>query len=245
MRVQVLGCGDAFGSGGRFHTCFHVSTGDRQFLIDCGASALIAIRRFGVDPSAVQMVLLSHLHGDHFAGLPFFILDAHFVSHRTMPLLIAGPSGLQRRLRELMEAMFPSSTEIERRFPIEVVELAAEKPTTLNGVTVTPFEVPHPSGAPAFALRLEHAGKVICYTGDTGSVEPIIPAARRADLLIAEAYTVQKQVPIHLNWTTLRTRLGEIGARRVVLTHMSPEMLDTNLEIDGAERAEDGMVIDI
>jgi ribonuclease BN (tRNA processing enzyme) len=245
MRVQVLGCGDAFGSGGRFHTCFHVSTGEQQFLIDCGASALIAIRRFAVDPNGVQTVFLSHLHGDHFAGLPFVILDAHFVSCRTTPLTIAGPSGVQKRLHALMEAMFPGSTHIEHRFPIQMVELEAETPTMLNGVMVTPFEGPHPSGAPSFALRLEQAGKVICYTGDTGSVDPIIPAARGADLLIAEAYTVQKQVPLHLNWAALRARLGEIGAKRVVLTHMSAEMLDASVVVEGAERAEDGMLIDI
>jgi ribonuclease BN (tRNA processing enzyme) len=244
MRIQVLGCGDAFGSGGRFNTCFHVSAGERHFLIDCGASALIAIRRFGVDPNAIQMVILSHLHGDHFGGLPFLILDAQFVSRRTAPLTIAGPRGVQQRLHALMEAMFPGSTESERRFSIQVVELAAEEPTTLNGVTVTPFEVPHPSGAPAFALRLEQAGKVICYSGDTGSLEPIIPAARGADLLIAEAYTARKQVPYHLNWAALQGRLGEIGAKRVVLTHMSPDMLDLD-RVEGAERAEDGMIFDI
>jgi ribonuclease BN (tRNA processing enzyme) len=245
MRVQVLGCGDAFGSGGRFHTCFHLSTGDRQFLIDCGASALIAMRRFGVDPDAVQTVFLSHLHGDHFAGLPFLILDAQFVSHRETPLIIVGPSGLRQRLHDLMEVMFPGSVQIERRFSVEIVELVLEQPRSLNGVTVTPFEVPHPSGAPSFALRLEHGGKIICYSGDTGSIDAIIPAARGADLLIAEAYTLRQPVPYHLNWATLQARLGEIGAKRVILTHMSREMLDPGLETEGAERAEDGMLIDV
>jgi ribonuclease BN (tRNA processing enzyme) len=245
MRVQVLGCGDAFGSGGRFHTCFHVSTGDQQFLIDCGASALISIRRFGVDPNAVQTVFLSHLHGDHFGGLPFLLRDAQFVSRRTTPLTIAGPPGLQQRLHDLMEVTFPGSAQVERQFSVQVVELAPETPRSLNGVTVTPFEVPHPSGAPTFALRLESAGHVICYTGDTGSVDAIIPAARGADLLITEAYTEERQVLYHLNWSSLRARLGEFGAKRVILTHMSPEMLDASVKIEGAERAEDGMVIDI
>jgi ribonuclease BN (tRNA processing enzyme) len=83
MRLRVLGCGDAFGSGGRFHTCFHVSA---SVLLDCGASSLIAVRRFGVDPNSVQTVLISHLHGDHFGGLLFLLLDAQFVSKRKIPL---------------------------------------------------------------------------------------------------------------------------------------------------------------
>ena len=69
MRLQVLGCGDAFGSGGRFHTCFHVSAESVSFLVDCGASSLIAMRRCGVDPNTIQTVLISHLHGDHFGGI--------------------------------------------------------------------------------------------------------------------------------------------------------------------------------
>jgi hypothetical protein len=82
MRLQFLGCGDAFGSGGRFNTCFHVTTGSAQFLVDCGASSMIAIRRFGVEPNAIETIFITHLHGDHFGGLPFFILDAQLVSRR-------------------------------------------------------------------------------------------------------------------------------------------------------------------
>ena len=108
MELLVLGCGDAFGSGGRFNTCFHVETPNTRFLIDCGASALIAMRRFEVDPNGIETVFLTHLHGDHFGGLPFLILDAQLVSRRTMPLTIVGPPGLRERLPALMEPCSPA-----------------------------------------------------------------------------------------------------------------------------------------
>ena len=117
MRLQFLGSGDAFGSGGRFNTCFHL---ERQahgnVLIDCGASSMVAIRKWGVEPNAVSTVLVSHLHGDHFAGLPFFLLDAQLVSRRTAPLLLAGPPGFEERLMIVMEAMFAGSTKAPRKF---------------------------------------------------------------------------------------------------------------------------------
>src|SRR5215467_5931804 len=91
VHLRVLGCGDAFGTGGRFQTCFHVSAGATRFLIDCGATATVAMHRWEVDRGAVDAVLLSHLHGDHMGGLPFFVLDAHFIVRRTAPLLVAGP----------------------------------------------------------------------------------------------------------------------------------------------------------
>ena len=53
MKLTVVGCGDAFGSGGRLQTCYHVETTDTRFLIDCGATALIGLNRVGLDPNAV------------------------------------------------------------------------------------------------------------------------------------------------------------------------------------------------
>jgi ribonuclease BN (tRNA processing enzyme) len=245
MRLQVLGCGDAFGSGGRFNTCFHVDPsagGDGDaFLIDCGASSLIAIRRFGVDPNRIRSVFLTHLHGDHFGGLPWLILDGQLVSGRTRPLTVVGPPGTAERLPAAMEVLFPGSSTAERRFAVEVVEIEAGRPVEVAGVTAAAFAMRHPSGAPAHALRIESAGRVVSYTGDTEWVEDIVAAGRGADLMIAEGYTVERPVKFHLDWATLKRRLPEIGPKRLMLTHMSPEMIAHRP--DGYIAAEDGLVI--
>ena len=112
MRLKLLGSGDAFGSGGRFNTCFLLDRGQSSFLVDCGASGMIAIRKFGVDPNSIEAIMLSHLHADHFGGLPSFILDAQLVSRRIRLLTIAGPQGLGDRLEALMEAHFPGSSRV-------------------------------------------------------------------------------------------------------------------------------------
>ncbi|MGN7125691.1 MBL fold metallo-hydrolase [Methylorubrum thiocyanatum] len=247
MRLQVLGCGDAFGSGGRFNTCFHVDPsaggdGDGDaFLIDCGASSLIAIRRFGIDPNRIRSVFLTHLHGDHFGGLPWLILDGQLVSGRTRPLTVVGPPGTAEGLPAAMEVLFPGSSTAERRFAVEVVEIEAGRPVEVAGVSVTAFTMRHPSGAPAHALRIESAGRVVSYTGDTEWVEDIVAAGRGADLMIAEGYTVERPVQFHLDWATLKRRLPEIGPKRLMLTHMSPEMIAH--PPDGYIAAEDGLVI--
>jgi ribonuclease BN (tRNA processing enzyme) len=244
MRVHVLGCGDAFGSGGRFNTCFHVSTDRTTSLLDCGASSLIVMRRFGVDPNTIQTVLISHLHGDHFGGLPFLLLDAQFVSKRKIPLTIAGPPTLASRLHALREVMFPGSTEANLEFPLDIIELEPQVTAQVNGVAVTPFPVHHPSGAPSYALRCQVEQRTLCYSGDTEWVPVLVEAARGVDLFIAETYTFDQQVPFHTNWVSLREHLPEIGAKRVLLTHMSTDMLE-QASIDGAERAEDGMILEI
>jgi ribonuclease BN (tRNA processing enzyme) len=239
MELRVLGCGDAFGSGGRFNTCFHVEAPDTRFLIDCGASALIAMRRFDVDPNGIATVFLTHLHGDHFGGLPFLILDAQLVSRRTTPLTIAGPPGLRARLPALMEAMFPGSSSVERPFELRLIEIEPETPTVIDGITVTAYPVKHPSGGPSYALRLTCGTKVICYTGDTEWVDALIPAAHGADLLIAEAYTAERPVRYHLDFATLHRHLPQIAAKSVLLTHMSPDMLARTPE--DCVAAEDGL----
>jgi ribonuclease BN (tRNA processing enzyme) len=244
MRLQFLGSGDAFGSGGRFNTCLHVTWTGGSFLVDCGASSMVAIRRFGVDPNGIRTVLVSHLHGDHFGGLPFFILDAQLVSRRTAPLTVAGPPGLRQRLLEAMETFFPGSTKVERKFRLEVVELADEVRAEIDGIAVTPYTVAHYSGAPPYALRIEADGKVLTYSGDTEWAETLIPAARDADLFVCEAYFYEKKVKYHLDWATLRSRLAEIGPKRLILTHMSPDMLARPAG-QGFEKAEDGLVVEV
>jgi ribonuclease BN (tRNA processing enzyme) len=239
MKLRFLGTGDAFGSGGRFNTCFYVEHRHGAFLVDCGASSLIAMRKFGIDPNDIQIVFVTHLHGDHFGGLPFLILDAQLVSRRTTSLAVAGPPGLRDRLFAAMEVLFPGSSHIELQFALDIVELEPRKAQDVLGITVTPYIVKHPSGAPPFALRLEADNKVLCYSGDTEWVDDLLLAANNSDLLLVEAYFFDKSVKFHLDFATLAAKLPQIGAKRVILTHLSAEMLRRAPET-GYEIAEDG-----
>jgi ribonuclease BN (tRNA processing enzyme) len=244
MRLQFLGSGDAFGSGGRFNTCFHLERAAHgHVLIDCGASSMVAVRKWGVDPNRISTVLVSHLHGDHFGGLPFFLLDAQLVSRRTAPLLLAGPPGFRERLMIVMEAMFAGSTKVERKFPLDIRELELHERTEMNGLAVTPYLMKHYSGAPSYALRIETEGKVLTYSGDTEWVEELIPAGRDADLFICEAYFFDKVMRYHIDYTTLVKHLGEIAPRRTIVTHMSAELLGRQKEI-ALEAAHDGLIVE-
>src|SRR5262249_28258093 len=120
MKLQFIGCGDALGSGGRYNTCFHVTGETVNFLIDCGASSLPAMKRWGIVRDTIDTILITHFHGDHFAGLPFLLLDAQF-SRRSRPLTIAGPSGIADKLPRAMEALFEHSSKTQQRFPLSVV----------------------------------------------------------------------------------------------------------------------------
>jgi len=244
MKLRFVGSGDAFGSGGRYNTCFHV-TGERvNFLVDCGASSLPALRSQGIVRDDIDLVLITHFHGDHFGGVPFLLLDAQF-TRRTRPLVIAGPKGIGLRLTQLREAMFENSSKREQRFELRVVELKPEVTANFGAVAVTPFAVVHgDSGGPFLGYRIEIEGRIIAYTGDTEWTEALIGLGRDADLFISEAYTFERPVKNHLSLKTLEARLGEIRPKRLILTHMSDDMLG-RLDSLGYETASDGLVVDI
>jgi len=241
VELRFIGSGDAFGSGGRFQTCLMLSGAGAPLLVDCGATSLVAMKRASIDPGAVGAVALSHLHGDHFGGLPFLILDGQF-SRRTRSLLIAGPPGVKARVEAAMEAFFPGSTTVARRFATEFVELIERAPSALGPAVITPFPVVHASGAPSYALRVEYGGKVIAYSGDTEWTESLVAAARGADVFVAEAYHFDRKIRYHLDHATLSEHAGRIDCPRIILTHMSQDML-ARLGEAAFEHADDGQVI--
>ena len=247
MQLTIIGCGDAFGAGGRLQTAFHVRVPGATFLIDCGTTTLIGMQRLGLKPSEIDMVFVSHLHGDHFGGLAWFLIDAQHVSKRTRPLIVTGPEGIEARFVTTAEALYPGVTQSERAFDLRFVEYAERRPLDIGGVRVTPFEVKHPSGAPPYALRFELDGKVLTFTGDTGWTESLCDAAKGADLLISECFQYDVTLPIHLDYRTIDANYTRLGAKRMLLTHMGEAMIAHADKVDASRYliAFDGMTLDL
>lgn len=244
VSITFAGCGDAFGSGGRLQACIHLRPdGAPPVLLDCGATSLTALKRCGLDPGEVGAVFVSHLHGDHFGGLPFLVLDGQFAG-RADPLTVVGPPGTAARLQSALECLFPGSSTARRRFAVRVRELAPGCAMQAAGVKAAAWAADHPSGAPALCLRLALAGKVIGYTGDTAWTDSLTQVAAGADLLIAEAYYREKAVPYHLRLTDLKLHRAELASRRIILTHMSADMLAWP-DQHGYQTASDGLTLRI
>ena len=246
MRLTIVGSGDAFGSGGRFNTCFWLATAKATLLIDCGASSSVALKARGLDHGDVDGIILSHLHGDHFGALPFLLLDAQLVARRTRPLIIAGPPGSRARIETALEVFFPRALSNKWRFPLEIVEIEVGRPTEILGQTVTTAEVIHQSGAPSTALRLSDGEKLFAYSGDTEWTDALVGVADGADLFICECYGYAGVLRGHLSWEVLKPKLPGLRARRVMLTHMNATMLAKVAEARaaGVEIAEDGLVVE-
>jgi ribonuclease BN (tRNA processing enzyme) len=143
-----------------------------------------------------------------------------------------------------MEVLFPGMSRVARRFAVDFVELPERQETDVAGACVTAYAVQHPSGAPAYALRVACEGKIVTYSGDTAWTEALVDAAQDADLFICEAYTFEKAIPHHLAYTTLRAHRGQLTCRRLLLTHTSADLLARRAEV-ADEIAEDGLLVEL
>ncbi|MCB2078694.1 MAG: MBL fold metallo-hydrolase [Novosphingobium sp.] len=245
LTLQFIGCGDAFGSGGRFNTCFHLVGERNNLLIDCGASSLVAMKQLGTDRNAISTIMVTHFHADHFGGVPFFMLDAQFFSKRREPLTIVGPPGLPEWYERVMETAFPGSANAPRKFELNLIEIAPGQTLDAGDLRLSACQALHgPPDGPYLAVRIEAEGRSVVYTGDTEWTPDLIPLVRGADLFIAETYFRDKVVATHLSLSTIEENLDELAPKRLILTHMSDDMLG-HPDRDRYECAEDGMVVEI
>lgn len=242
MKLHVLGCGDAFGSGGRNQSGYLVEAGGRRILLDCGATTLPAMKRAGFDPGELDAILLSHLHGDHFGGLPFFFLEYLYGKQRTHPLILAGPLGSEERVRDLFRIMYGSGSE--ELPPVQFLVLQSEEPQMISGATVFPFAVPHQRGSVSLALKLSHEGRQLLFSGDSAWTDSFIEHAAGVDVFLCDCSFYEKQPAMHLDYRTLRGKLHLLGCKQLILTHLGDEMLARRAELE-VDTAEDGMVIEV
>ncbi len=187
------------------------------------------------------MIVISHLHGDHYGGIPFMIIGSQLMFKRTNPLTIWGPPGTEKILISAMDALFPGSSGGETRFALQIREYEAQQEITTGDLKISPIMNYHSQVGVSFALRVETGGKIIAYSGDTEWTDTLFKAAGDADLFIAEAYFYEKKVKGHMDYKSLIGNYPLTGAKRLILTHMSNDML-SNLDRANCEFAEDEKV---
>jgi len=242
--VSFLGTGDAFSAGGRHQAGYLVQAGDTSFLLDCGSSTLTAMKRERIDPSNLDAILISHLHGDHFAGVPYFFLQYTYDTPRRRPLHIAGPPGTEERVHALFRATYRELAAKSLPFTLQFTELPPDVPVDVCGIGVEPFRVPHQEKDISLGLRTTVANRTVLYSGDTGWTEELVRRSQGADLFICECCYFETRVDFHLDYPRLAEQRHRFGAKRMILTHLGREVLARRDEVE-MELATDGLVVEL
>jgi ribonuclease BN (tRNA processing enzyme) len=245
VKITILGAGDAFASYGYCQACYVIEAAGKLILMEAGPNLLSSLKRAAFSPSNIDLVLISHLHGDHFGGLPFLILEYMWESKLEGNLTIAGPRRLEQRTWTLFENMFSNFPEekVARRLKFQVLEPG--KPRDFDGVKVATLRTPHTKPDVSLAFRITLGGKTVVFSGDTGWTEELVPFCDGADLFICECtYFGSAHLNFHLNYPLLEQQRSRFNVGRMVLTHIGREVLERKSDVK-FEMAFDGMVIEV
>jgi len=241
MRVVFLGTGDALSAGGRHQAAYLIEGSESSLLLDCGSTILAALNRDHLSTDSIDTIFISHLHGDHFAGLPFLFLHC-IVEQRSKPLTIIGPPGIESRVMQLYRAMYADTAAEPMPYPLQFVEAQPGKQLCYGGMQIKAFHVPHQQHPPSFGCDIEAGGRKIVYTGDSGWTEDIVTHTQNADLFICECSYFETRIATHLDYPQIADNLQRFGAKRIILTHLGEEVLQRQEDID-IETARDGLVV--
>ncbi len=251
MKLTILGSGTSMPSALRVCSGYWVDVGPARLRLDCGAGTVHAMARSGLDWEALTHQFISHFHLDHVGELAqlLFTMKYGLTRPRTDPLRLSGPAGLRALLERVCDAY--REELLTQRFPIELTELAPGEALPLgDGALLRVAKTPHT--IESLACRIEHEGRSIGYTGDTGPSEELAAFFAGVDVLVAEcSFLDRENASKHLTADLAADLAARAHAAHLVATHCYFDPEATHLRARLAHRfegritiARDGLVIE-
>lgn len=253
MQIRVVGSSDAFNSGGRANSCFWLEQENHpKIMVDFGPTALMSLRQLNLDPQDIDGFVITHLHGDHIGGLPFWLLDGLFRTNRKRAVTVIGPKGIELRTRRLSEILYGDILERDGAFAVSFKELIPGRSISLQGWNIEGFEASHmdpPEQPLCLRISLE-SGPKVAFSGDTEFCEGLMQAGHETDLFVAECSALKPPAGRHCTWEEWVPRFQHLTTKKLLLTHLNDEVRSLDVKQIPEHKfpiqfAEDGMVISL
>ncbi|HYC00035.1 MAG TPA: MBL fold metallo-hydrolase [Candidatus Limnocylindrales bacterium] len=242
MKLTVLGSGDAFCAAGSLHSCNVLEHGGGKIVLECGPAILAGLKRNGFNTGDIDAVVVSHLHGDHFGGIPFLFLEYLFENPRTRPLTLVGPPTVLTRSLALYAGYYRELQSFELPFEIKVCEMRPGSRAEVAGFQIESFQVPHNADPVALGYHFTCPEGRVLFSGDSAWTEEFIHRSQDVDLFLCECCTMEPATPMHTAYTDLLAHRDQLGCKRLLLTHLG-EDVRAAAEFR-YERARDGLIIE-
>jgi ribonuclease BN (tRNA processing enzyme) len=222
VKLIVIGMSGSYAGPDSCASCYLIEHeydgGVFRLVLDLGSGSLGPLQRH-VGLSRVDAVLLSHLHPDHCLDMCGFYVARKYYSDGEVPRIpVLGPPGTADRLARAYD--LPPIPGMTAEFDFQPYP---EQPVTLGPFSVSAARVVHP--VPAYGVRLEAGGRVLAYSGDTASCDPLVELARDADIFLCEASFLEGEdnpPDLHMTGREAGDLATRAAARRLVLTHIPP-----------------------
>lgn len=218
MKLTVVGCSGSFPGRESAASCYLLEADGFRMLLDLGNGALGPLQSY-VDLASIDAVLFSHLHPDHCLDLCGIYVHRTYHPNGKLPMIpVYGPAGVANR----MAAAYGKEPEPGLRGAFDFREWRVG-PLEIGPATVIVERVDHP--IEAYGIRVEHGGRVVTYSGDTGPCDALLRLAAGADLFVCEASFYDGPPHpggLHMTGREAGDTAVRAGTRRLVLTHVPP-----------------------
>ncbi|HWG15419.1 MAG TPA: MBL fold metallo-hydrolase [Streptosporangiaceae bacterium] len=220
MRLTIIGCSGSFPGPESPASSYLLEAEGFRLLLDLGNGALGVLQRHtGLDE--IDAICLSHLHADHCLDLTSYWVARRYAPGGPMPRLpVYAPARAAERMTLAYGLEPDPGPGIADMFPVTTLTPGTRQ---IGPFQVTAERMAHP--VETYGFRIEHGGRVLAYSADTGPCENLGALARRADLLLCEATFLDgPNLPpgLHLTGRQAGEAAEQAGARHLVLTHIAP-----------------------
>jgi ribonuclease BN (tRNA processing enzyme) len=235
VQIKIIGCSGSFPGPDSAASSYLVEADGFRLLMDLGAGALGALQRYA-DLYAIDAVCLSHLHGDHCLDLCMYSVARLFHPDGPKPRIpVYGPSQTEARLSQALaaetaQAAAGGASQDQGHGMTDAFSFTAITPGTMEigPLRITSARMSHP--VETYGFRIEHAGRALAYSADTGPSDALVNLARDADVLLCEASFLEPAdggaagLPpgLHLTGRQAGEHAERAGAGELVLTHLVP-----------------------
>ena len=193
FRLTILGTSSALPTSDRYPTAHVLNVHERLFLIDCGEGTQMQMRRYKIRFGKINHIFISHLHGDHFFGLPYLLARMQ-EQGRARPLFVHGGAGVAEKVAMVADLAYPG---LRGKLDYELVCLEArpEEPFVVAGFSALAALTGH--GAPCLGVRLTTRFGALYYGGDGAALPAGRELASGCALVVQEGYGLEAGVPGH------------------------------------------------